>query len=66
MVTKDTGTIGLNHTCVILGDVLDIEAVATMRIVAKALTDMGERALVSSDTPTEVPTACGSAEKGFL
>jgi len=53
LITTDTGAIGLNHTCVILGDVLDIEAVSTMRIVAKALTDMGERALVSSDTPTE-------------
>jgi hypothetical protein len=52
-ITKDNGSIGINHTCIILGDVLDIEAVSTMRIVALALTDMGERALVSADTPTE-------------
>lgn len=65
-ITKDNGSIGINHTCIILGDVLDIEAVSTMRIVALALTDMGERALVSADTPTEVPAGCRTAENRFL
>jgi len=52
-MTKDNSAVGLKHTCVLLGDTLDIEAVSTMRICAYALGAMGERALVCSDTPVE-------------
>merc|ERR1719506_2063565 len=52
-LTKDNSAIGIKHTCVILCDTLDIEAVSTARICSKALTDMGERALVAFDTPTD-------------
>merc|ERR1719453_1599169 len=52
-ITKDNSAIGIKHTCVILCDTLDIEAVSTARICALALTDMGERALVGFDAPID-------------
>jgi len=52
-ITKDNSAIGIKHTCVILCDTLDIEAVSTARICSLALTDMGERALVGFDAPID-------------
>jgi len=52
-ITKDNSAVGVKHTCVLLCDTLDIEAVSTARICSRVLTDMGERALVCCDHPTE-------------
>merc|ERR1719453_2402732 len=52
-ITKDNSAIGIKHTCAILCDTLDIEAVSTARICAYALAQLGDRALVGHDTPIE-------------